>query len=95
MSTYWYFECKDHDPPIRSHDEFTQHTDDFYYDRGVQLALNRPVPEEWWDIISLSEYFAHNALRFLSAHPNCNLELVNEYDQRRNLEGFWIDYNIR
>jgi len=101
MSTYWYFECLDHDPPLRSEDEFTQHTEDEHFRRGVALADARPVDEgeddSYWRMKSVrfggtdSEeamtraYFTMNARRFLAQHPHCRLGLVNEYGERREL----------
>ena len=86
MSTYWYFECLDHDPPIQSEDEFTQHTDDYPFREGVRLALSRPVPEDWWDRKTLADnYFTAHACRFLANHPTCSLGLLNEYGERRPL----------
>ena len=85
MSTYWYFECTEHDPPLQSEDEFTQHTDDAAFKRGVELALNRdgivsPWVGEWYEA---SDYFERNARRFLVNHPKCPLRLVSEYGERR------------
>lgn len=87
MSTYWYFECLDHDPPLRSADEFTQHTDDAPFKHAVDLAQHRdgitnPWVGEWQNA---SEYFDRNARRFLVEHPACRLGLINEYDERRPL----------
>lgn len=87
MSTYWYFECLDHDPPLRSEDEFTQHSDDESFRTGVALALSRGDAAsawagEWYDA---SDYFERNARKFLVQHPKCALELVNEYGERRPL----------
>jgi len=100
MSTYWYFECLDHDPPLRSEDEFTQHTDDEWFRQAVAMASNRPVEDiddGYWRMLSVrfggmdSEedmsraYFTGNARRFLLRHPHCRLGLVNEYGERREL----------
>ena len=87
MSTYWYFECLDHSPPLRSEDEFTQHTDDAAFKRAVELATNRdgighPWTGDWYDA---SDRFEKNARRFLVAHPTCRLGLLNEYGDRRDL----------
>lgn len=81
---YWYYECLEHTPPIRSGDEFTQHTDDCHYRHGVELAMSRPVPEsdDWPD-----EYFDRSAHRFLTAHPTCMLQLVSEYGVIEPLPG--------
>lgn len=87
MSTYWYFECLDHDPPLRSEDEFTQHTDDAAFKRALELAGSRdgitsPWAGEWYDT---GDYFERHARRFLVAHPKCRLGIVNEYGEHRTL----------
>jgi hypothetical protein len=88
MSTYWYFECLDHDPPIRSREEFTQHTRDKRWDHAMQLANNRPVTRDtsYWstplgatDEDRSHSYFDMNARDFLADHPTCRLGIVSEY----------------
>lgn len=88
MSTYWYYECMDHSPPLRSGDEFTQHTDDEWFRQGVDMAKSRPQPEDdgsYWSSYHLDDYgrarlyFRMNALKFLYFHPTCHLRFVNEY----------------
>lgn len=82
MSTYWYFECVSHDPPLCS-EEFTQHTGDWAYHHGILTAKARPVDPEAPPISDGSDtYFDRNARRFLVDHPNCKLEIVNEYGSK-------------
>lgn len=86
MSTYWYFECLSHDPPLMLGEEFTQHTDDTAFKRGVELAHSRPIDPEWWDRHSLTDdYFTANACRALTGHDTCVIGIVNEYGERRPL----------
>lgn len=86
MSTYWYYECLDHDPTIESQDEFTQHTDDSHFEAGVRLAQSRPVVPKDFEFHDRSrDYFDGNARRFLIHHPTCRLGLINEYRDRRDL----------
>lgn len=95
MSTYWYFECLDHDPPLRSVDEFTQHTEDTHWYRALNLAANRPVEvdDRYWSLGNVSDeersdaYFSMQARSFLAKHPSCRLGLVSEYGDRRPLSG--------
>jgi hypothetical protein len=99
MSTYWYFECLDHTPPLRSAEEFTQHTEDRYWDRALELVANRPVEryDAYWTLDRIIPsptdeqrtvaYFGMNARAFLSEHPTCRIGLVNGYDERRLIEG--------
>lgn len=85
MSTYWHFECTDHTPPLLS-EEFTQHTDDIHYVRGIELAQNRPVAESGPTFRGLShDYFDRNARAFLFQHPACSLAVVSEYGTRLRL----------
>lgn len=90
MSTYWHFQCLDHTPPLTSEDEFTQHTDDTAFHRGLALAAARPLPsEDELDRLGLepsSDYFDRNARRFLIKHPACRLGLLNEYGDTRALD---------
>lgn len=91
MSTYWHFECMDHNPPIQS-EEFTQHTNDKHFAANVELALSRPVPEKDFAFHDRSrEYFDNQARSFLRSHPDCVLELVNEYGVRRDLTASTVD----
>jgi hypothetical protein len=83
VSTYWYFQCLDHTPPLGS-DEFTQHTDDEDYQRGIALAAARPLDHAWWDGPQ-GTYAERNARSFLEAHPRCRLEAVSEYGDCRPL----------
>lgn len=86
MSTYWYYECLDHEPTIESQDEFTQHTEDDAFRRGIELAQSRPLKPkdfEWHN--SSREYFENNARRFLLQHPTCRLGIISEYKERRDI----------
>lgn len=97
MSTYWYFECRNHTPALRSVDEFTQHTEDRWYWEAIALAHQRPVaPDDgaYWaaantatvgDFQRTRLYFGMRARDFLTNHPDCTLGLVNEYGERRDL----------
>ncbi len=80
MSTYWYHECLDHEPPLRAAGEFTQHTDDDAYRHGVALMAQRPLLAIDYDSHSID--FDLNAREFLVAHPKCRISLVNEYGER-------------
>lgn len=95
MSTYHYFECLDHDPPLQSEDEFTQHFNDEWFRQGIELAKSRPVPAdegEYWQGGHASDdersraYFRMNALKFLHFHPTCHLGIIDENGQRQALE---------
>lgn len=83
MGTHWHFECPEHEPPLLSEDEFTQHTEDSYYRDGIEMALSRPLRE---DYSADDSYFQAHARRFLYRHPRCHLNLVSEEGERRLLE---------
>ena len=81
MSTYWYFQCRDHPPP-RGSDEFTQPTDDADDQRRIALAADRPLDHSWWDGPQ-GTHSERNARIFLEAHPRCHLEAVSEHGDQR------------
>lgn len=97
MSTYWYFECLDHTPTLRSQEEFTQHTGDRHWDRAIQLAASRPVDvdDSYWGLDRVipnptdeqrsDAYFSMQTRAFLAQHPTCRLGIVNEYDEHEPL----------
>ena len=86
MSTYWYLECLDHDPHLRSADEVEQHTNENLdiigkIDRAAISERGREsVVEEYMHRTpGWSPYFIRHAVNFLADHPKCNLRLVSEY----------------
>lgn len=94
MSTYWYFECRDHSPVLRSADEFTHHTEDRWFWESIALANSRPVdPDDgaYWrtefsdDTERSRLYFTMHARSFLALHPTCTIGIVNENGERRDL----------
>lgn len=82
--------CLDHNPPLKSEDEITQHVGDRYYDTAVRLINARPLADEdtwngWYrgyDESGADSYFESHARRFLYQHPTCRLCLVSEYEER-------------
>lgn len=80
MSTYWYFECLDHDPPLRLGEEFTQHTEDRAFWDGVSLIDQRPLADEFgaWYWTTPDGYFHSNAVKALLAHPHCRIGLTSD-----------------
>lgn len=86
MSTYWYFECLSHDPPLRSGGEFTQHTDDHAFKAALTLAAARPLTELPGEVVwPEMGFFELQAWSFLRRHPGCKLEIVSEYGERREV----------
>ena len=77
MSTYWYFLCMAHNPPLRSEGEFTQHTDDGAFREALRVA-----PLRCGDVAG-RDPFGRNAARFFQEHPKCELGIESEYGERR------------
>ena len=77
MSTWWYLECMDHTPSLRSDDEVEQHT--YGLPAIRELIAERGNTRAMGLIRDNGEYFQRNTARFLIRHPNCPLRLVNEY----------------
>lgn len=83
MSTYWYLECLDHDPPLRSDAEVEQHT---RLERIIALAENREEKIAEYEADSwVFDYFECNAMRFLVQHPKCRLRFISEYGETKQL----------
>lgn len=88
MSTWWYFECHSHDPIIRAQGEFTQHTDDEHYKLALELANSRPVEVDLDTAIfkdDSAEHYGRNMIWFLQQHPNCDLKIIDEYGNRKDI----------
>jgi hypothetical protein len=91
LSTYWFYECLDHTPPLSAREEFTQHTGDRHYLRAIEMLASRPVElvERYFaeahllsDVERSDLYFTENATRFLISHPTCRIDFVNEHGDR-------------
>lgn len=90
MSVYVYLECLDHDPPLRSHDEISQHWDG-HVDAAIRMAQGiDPVPADLW---AVGDNFRRNAALFLTAHPRCAVGTVDEYGQRTPIPGRGPDHS--
>lgn len=95
MSTYCYFECLNHEPPLRSENEFTQHVGDSHWHHAMELMDSRPVDadDSYWSSQFFSNedqsnsYFDMQARSFLHQHPTCDIGIVTEYDMRLNRDG--------
>lgn len=85
MSTEHFFVCVCHDPPLYSDEQISNHYDNAYYRRAVELAGQRPLPPIDWD--RNFDSFERSALTFLRQHPNCVLHIEDEYGLRRDLNG--------
>jgi hypothetical protein len=83
MSCSFYFECLEHQPSIIS-DEISQH-DDAHVQAAIRMATGAdPIPDDPWEVL---EGFELDAAVFLRQHPDCALDLIDEYDNRRPIPG--------
>jgi hypothetical protein len=86
MSTWVYFACLDHDPPLRADQESGQHNEwepmrTLLAERDSLLDL---VHADVLDAYGLNDRWTSNGLRFFQQHPRCRLACVDEY-------GRWTD----
>ena len=92
MINRWYFECLDHNPPIRSEVEFASDAGIEFLRSGVEMANRRPInieAEAKREISGLSAiYYNKWAMEFLVSHPHCNLGIVSRRGERRPLSDF-------
>lgn len=87
MSTYVYLECLDHDPVLSSDGEVGQHLYDLPRIRDEiakreLFAVNAEV-DVWPDY---GHHFTNNAVRFLAAHPRCNVGIRDEYGREHPIQ---------
>lgn len=78
MSTWVYLECRDHNPPLMADAESGQHLYDLdqiradIANRDALIAANN-------DGMEVTDYFRRHTLRFLAAHPKCDIGIRDEY----------------
>lgn len=79
MSTYLFLRCLDHDPPLRAADESGQHLSDLSQIRADIAARTTLLAA--WEHLDFSDFghFRNATLRFLAAHPKCNIGIRDEY----------------
>jgi hypothetical protein len=83
MSTSFYLECLEHQPSITS-DEISQH-DDHHVQAAIRMATGAdPIPEDPYEVL---QGFELDAAVFLRQHPECALDLIDEYGRRRLIPG--------
>lgn len=90
MSTYFYLQCEDHDPPIIADDESGQHTYDLPQIRAT-LADREALVRVFEDGVANFSYFVQHSLRFLSKHKKCRITLWNEYGEEYSTTGDSIE----
>lgn len=81
MSTYLYFRCLDHDPPLIAEEESGQHLYDLPQMRK-DLADRERIVASYADGMSFpSDYFRRNTAKFFVSHATCTLGIIDEYDK--------------
>jgi hypothetical protein len=78
MSTYVYLVCRDHKPPLVADDESGQHLYDLPQIRA-DLANRDALVAAWKDDVQTDLRFRCNTVRFLTAHPRCDIGIRDEY----------------
>lgn len=84
MSTWIYYQCHDHNPPIESDWEVGQHRYDIP-NAQFMLRHREEIVEhctEWnhWPENMLDQW-ASAAASFFRAHPDCKIRIVTEYGE--------------
>lgn len=80
MSTYFFLQCEDHDPPIRTDRESGQH----YYNLQQifeDLDNRRFIEECNAQDIDPDDYYRRHTFQFLRDHPHCTITVWDEYDR--------------
>lgn len=83
MSTHWYLECGDHNPPLRSDSAVEQHTSGLPAIREFINEHHGTLDKH--DDLHLFEYYERAAAYFIVKHPTCNIGFVSEYGTREHL----------
>lgn len=88
MSTWVYYACIDHDPPLVNDLESGQHGE---VDEMRKLLEGREtwlsMLDEYGEHIQLAERYTANGVQFFQHHPRCALACVDEY-------GRWTDLGM-
>jgi hypothetical protein len=88
VSTWVYFACLDHDPPIRADSESGQHNE-FAAMRALlasrEAVLAGVAALGPWVSIETGDRYKDNGLAFFAQHPRCRLACVDEYDRWTDL----------
>lgn len=80
MSTYLYLTCLEHDPPLLSQDEVSQHAHT-EIGRVREWVKNRKsiVELRHAEVVGYDDYFLNNAITFLQSHLDCRIGGKDEY----------------
>jgi len=84
VSTFLYLECLDHTPGIIAEGESGQHLSDLTQIR-LDIANREQIVKAWEaDDFHPADHFHRNTVCFLSAHPSCDLAIVDEYGREHS-----------
>lgn len=80
MSTWFYLQCENHDPPIRAARESGQHYRDL---QQIFAALdNRDTVIRTWNCFATPRAsFPWNTAKFIVTHPHCTITVQSETGQ--------------
>lgn len=85
MSTWTYYECHSHTPPISSSSEIGQHTYDI--PRSQKLLAEREDVLKAVDLLGeipqVDDIFDQARISFIHQHPHCDIHIIDEYGQDR------------
>lgn len=79
MSTWLYLVCLDHTPPLLAEVESGQHLTDLTQIRADIARRDVLVPLFLEGDFCPDDYFRRHTIRFLAAHPSCNIGIRDEY----------------
>lgn len=74
MSTYFYYRCLQHEPPLVSEHEVTQHRDE-YLQTAIDFASGKPL---WQCGPWFASYVQEFATEWLQQHENCPIDVISE-----------------
>lgn len=82
MSTWIYYQCHSHNPPIESDGEVGQHRYDIpnaqYMLRNREAIAEQGIEWNHWQEIVLDQWTTASESFFL-AHPDCKIRIFTEY----------------
>ena len=86
MSTYFYMECQDHNPPLPADFEISQHDDD-YVAAAIEYVVNEQPPWMIRDRLFWINGMPEALDVWLKTHAACHIDVVSEYGDHRVIPG--------
>lgn len=99
MSTWLYLRCTTHTPPLVNDGESGQHLSDLptiwnqLRDRATVIAewaAHRENPEKMMSDPPFEHHYARNTAAFLTQHPDCDVDVVDEYGTTHPVPDFSV-----